>query len=239
MVQKQIKVLFIHHSTGGLLLKFGNVRKLLQQKAPYIQLWDHGYNYSPSFFSRIFKFQTGLSDEHGEILGKDFNLVISNSSPKEYAEIFSRKPTDPTLKNILNFDCIIFKNCFPTTRIETEDKLAEHKKYYAQIITSISRYPNLFIIFTPPPLRKDGTKPEWAQRARRLADWLCKQEKKNVKVFDFFDLLADKEGINANMLKREYCWPFIPDSHPNIRANREVGKVFVDYLVDAIKNWQA
>lgn len=234
MVKKHTKILFIHHSTGGLLLRFGNVRKLLHQKAPDIELWDHSYNYNPSFFSQLFKFKTGLSDGNGKVLGKDFDLIISNDSPKEYAELFSRQPTDPTLKAILDFDCIIIKNCFPTTRIETEKQLEEHKKYYAQIINSLTKYPNLFIIFTPPPLRRENTKSEWAQRARELANWLVKQEKKNVKVFDFFDLLADKEGPNANMLKRAYCFPFIPDSHPNIKANQEIGKVFVDFLVEEL-----
>jgi len=235
MAPKQVKVIFIHHSTGGLLLRFGKIRKLLHQKAPNSKLWDHSYNYSPSLFSQLCKFQTGLSDEKGKVLGKDFNLVISNNSPKEYAELFSRKPTDSTLKSILEFDCIIFKNCFPTTKIETKEKLEKYKNYYSQIIASLTNYPNLFIIFTPPPLRKENTQSEWAQNARELANWLVQQKKKNVKIFDFFDLLADGEGSNAHMLKRKYCWPFIPDSHPNIKANREVGKIFVDFLTDTIK----
>lgn len=233
MLIKQTRVLFIHHSTGGLLLRFGNVRKLLKQKAPYIEFWDHSYNYDPSLFSQLFKFKTGLSDGKGKVLCRDFNIVISNDSPKEYAEIFSRKPTDSTLKNILSFNCVIFKNCFPTTRIETDEKLEEHKKYYSQIIASISKYPNLFIIFTPPPLRAESTTLEWAQRARDLVNWLVLQEKKNVKVFNFFDLLADSDGSNANMLRRKYCWPIIHDSHPNIRADRQVGKIFVDFLCSA------
>lgn len=74
------------------------------------------------------------------------------------------------------------------------------------------------------------TKPEWAKNARELSNWLINQEKGNVKIFNFFDYLADKNGKNANMLKREYCDPLWFDSHPNIKANREVGKVFVDFI---------
>lgn len=196
---KKVRILFIHHSTGSSLITFGKLRKLLKEKAPNIELWDHGYNlYSSKILSKIFgplMFRTGLSDRNGKMTGTDFNINISNNSPKEYAEIFSREPTDFTLKNILLFD---------------------------------------IVIFTPPPLRAETTKPEWAKNARILSAFINKEVKKynNITVFDFFDLLADKEGENKNMLKRKYCNFFIPiDSHPNIRANREVGKKFVEFLI--------
>ncbi|PIP64143.1 hypothetical protein COZ39_03560 [Candidatus Roizmanbacteria bacterium CG_4_10_14_3_um_filter_33_21] len=234
---KKIKVLFIHHSTGGLLIFFGQLRKLLKEKAPNIELWDHGYNlYSSKILSYLFgaiMFRTGLSDQNGKMTGRDFNINISNNSPKEYAEIFSRDKNDFTLKNILSFDVIIFKNCFPTSKIESDEKLIEYEKYYSQIMKSISNYNNKFIVFTPPPLRAEMTKPKWADNARNLSEFINQEAKKykNITIFDFFDLLADKEGKNKNMLKREYCNNFVPiDSHPNISANREVGKVFVDFL---------
>ena len=234
---KKVRILFIHCSTGGLLIKFGNLRKLLKEKAPNIELWDHGYNlYQSKLLSEILgqiTFRTGLSDGKGKMTGRDFQIFISNNSPKEYAEIFSRKSTDFTLKNILEFNVVIFKNCFPTTKIETKKKLKEYKKYYSQIMKNISGYKNKFVVFTSPPLRRETTKPKWAENARNLADFIKKRIKKykNITVFDFFDLLADKEGKNKNTLKREFC-SFIPiDSHPNIRANREVGKRFVELLV--------
>ena len=101
---KKVRILFIHCSTGGLLIKFGNLRKLLKEKAPNIELWDHGYNlYQSKLLSEILgqiTFRTGLSDGKGKMTGRDFQIFISNNSPKEYAEIFSRKSTDFTLKNI-------------------------------------------------------------------------------------------------------------------------------------------
>ena len=234
---KKIKVLFIHHSTGGLLIFFGRLRKLLKEKNPEIEFWDHGYNlYSPKILAPILgliTFRTGLSNGNGKMTGKDFNIVISNNSPKEYAEIFSRNKSDLTLKNILAFDVVIFKNCFPTSKIETQEKLEKYKEYYSQIIKSISNYKNKFIIFTPPPLRREMTKPERAANTRSLAAFINEKTKKypNISTFDFFDLLTDKEGNNKDMLKREYCNIFIPiDSHPNIRANQEVGQVFSDFL---------
>ena len=108
------RILFIHHSTGGLLIHFGRVRQLLKQKLPDWEFWDHGYNLYPWLgnfrFVPWFIFHTGLSDGNGRMKGKDFNIVISNNSPKEYADIFSRNPTDSMLKQILEFDVVIFKN---------------------------------------------------------------------------------------------------------------------------------
>lgn len=242
---KKIRVLFIHHSTGGLLLMLGKVRKLLTEKAPNIKLWDHGYNLFPlkwlSYLTGKITFKTGLSDGNGKMIGKDFNIEISNSSPKEYADIFSRDKSNPTLSEILKFDVIIFKNCFPTSKIETTEKLEKYKEYYLKIVKSIFRYPNLFILFTPPPVRRESTNPVWAENARKLADWLKTATRiigsKNIAVFDFFDKLADKEGPNKNRLKREYCFPIVNDSHPNIRANQEVGKLFVDFLIQTVNKY--
>jgi len=106
-MNKKVRVLFIHHSTGELLLFFGKIRKLLKEKTPNVEFWDHGYNlYSPKILAPIFgpiTFQTGLSDGNGKITGKDFDINISNNSPREYAEIFSRRHDDFTLKNIQTF----------------------------------------------------------------------------------------------------------------------------------------
>ena len=242
---KPKKILFIHHSTGENLLNYGNVRKLLKQKDSEIEFWDHGYNLSPKFPTLIAKFgltfQTGLSDNNGKITGTDYNLVISNDSPKEYAEIFARENTDPTLKEILKYDIIIFKNCFPTTKIDSDKKLEEDISYYNQIRESLKKYPDkTFIVFTPPPLRKEVTKPEWAERARKLADYMDSENfvnsDDNLKVFNFFDLLADNSGENNNVLKRNYTNWFYRDSHPNKKANIEIAPVFVDYILKVITN---
>ena len=214
------------------MLRFGRLRKLLREKALNIELWDHGYNlykFKPlSWLLGPFTFRTGLSDGNGRMTGKDFDIVVSNNSPKEYSEIFSRSPENHTLKNILTFDVVVFKNCFPTTKIETKEKLEKYKNYYKNIIENISKYPNKFIVFTPPSLRREMTTPEWASNARELSEWLIRQETKNVKIFNFFDLLADK---NTNTLRRDYCNLLFFDSHPNIKANRDLGKEFVKFLI--------
>jgi hypothetical protein len=234
-VGKPIKVLFIHHSTGGNLIKQGSLRQLIKKINPDIEFWDHGYNlYSNPTLAKLlatFTFHTGLSDDKGRMTGTDYNLVISNNSPKEYAEIFSRDKYDPTLQAILQYDIIAFKNCFPTTKIESEKQLNEYKEYYRIIRDQVKKYKdNRFILFTPPPLRQELTTEENASRAKQLIQFLNSKDfqssTNNLFVFDFFSLLADETGY----LKKDYTKLLYTDSHPNRKANKEIAPVFAKFL---------
>lgn len=230
-----MKILFIHHSIGGLLLKYGQVRETLKKTVPEIELWDHGYNRQKGWLPFIAEltYHTGLSDADGKMTGTDYNISLSNNSPKEYDQIFSRDPSDFTLKSILSYDVIIFKNCFPTTKIVSDAMLEDHKKHYASIVVNLRKYPQKqFFIFTPPPLRSEMTRRDYAKRARILSDWMIHSlTSGNISVFDFFDLLVDSDGQNANMLKREYSPFLFFDSHPNKNANKDIGPIFVKEIV--------
>jgi hypothetical protein len=236
-----MKILFIHHSTGANLLRQGHVRQLLMRARPDLEFSDHGYNLYPHFsqLRSYFTHHTGLRDADGHFTGRDFNIIVSNNSPREYADIFSRNPHDSTLHQILQYDVIIFKTCYPTTKIVSDEQLAEDKKFYEQIRESIKKYPDkIFILFTPPPLRKELTQPEFAQRAKNLVDWLISPEYvknvQNLKIFDFFNLLAAKSGPHTNMLRPEFTRLITLDSHPNQRANKEVGKTFAEFLINSL-----
>lgn len=228
-------ILFIHHSTGGYLLQQGKVRELLLQKNKHLQLWDHGYNLDKDIsrfpFLAQLTFKTGLSNPLGKMTGHDFNLNIYNNSPISYLKIFKRQCADKTLISILKFDIIIFKNCYPTTKITSDKQLIKYQDYYKKIFANIIKHPKkLFIVFTPPPLRSEMSKPEYASRARELSKWMVDHQSKNIKVFDFFDLLSD----DTNTLKRQYCRLLPFDSHPNKLANQTIAPIFVDFIIDSI-----
>ena len=228
------RILFIHHSTGGNLIKEGNLRDEVKKLDPAVELWDHNYNLFPIFTALLANntHLKGLSDAQGKVTGKDYNVILSNNSPKEYADIFSRDPSDPTLKAILNYDVIAFKNCYPTTRIISDQQLEEDIKYYTLIRDNLKKYPEKkFLLLTPPPARRETTKIEDAKRAMKLVAWLNSpdfiQEIPNIRVFDFFGLLADKDG----MLKKEYQRLLPWDSHPNKKTNLAVAPVLAEYMV--------
>ncbi|MCR4329375.1 MAG: hypothetical protein NUV65_02410 [Candidatus Roizmanbacteria bacterium] len=233
IIAKEKTILFIHHSTGGNLIKEGKLRSEIKKIDPSLQLWDHNYNLSP-IFTKLLAHNThlrGLSDNNGTVTGKDYTIVLSNNSPKEYADIFSRNPKDPTLKAILNYDVIAFKNCYPTTKIVSDKQLAEDKRFYISIRNSLKKYPKKqFILFTPPPVRKEVTNTQNAKRAKLLVHWLRSKEfaqnVPNIHIFDFFSLLANNNGF----LKQEYTRLLPWDSHPNVHANKTVAPLLATYL---------
>ncbi len=231
------RLLFIHHSTGANLIHKGNLRKLLYAKTDRIEFWDHSYNVSENIPSSILKivankftYKTGLSDKDGNILSKDFSIKLSNNDPGDFENIFCSAPTNSTLQQILQFDIIAFKNCYPTTKMESDEKLERFKQNYNNMSNCFKQYPDkLFIAFTPPPLRQELTKPEYAKRATEFASWINNKWMKpsNVRVFDFFSLLADSNGY----LKKEYCPILKIDSHPNKQANEKIASIFTNFLV--------
>lgn len=247
-----MKVLFIHHSTGANLISQGKLRKLLRDLDPSIGFWDHSYNlFLPQIWqltSKIIPYHTGLTDNTGKITGDDYHLQIANTDPQGYKELFNQKITDPPSnalsKIILNFDIIIFKSCFPVTKIESGAKLAHYKECYLSIRNRITNFSDKqFIIFTPPPLRREMTKNEYAQRARTFSEWLKSdnylQGSTNISAFDFFGILADADqsGPNQNMLRRKYAGLLPFDSHPNRLANREAAALFATFLVAALRKF--
>lgn len=227
-------ILFIHHSTGGNLIKEGNLRTKITKLNPKIELWDHNYNLSPVLPTLLAKVThlKGLSDPSGKVTGRDYNINISNNSPKEYAAIFARDTRNPTLKAILGYNVIAFKNCYPTTKIVSDQQLADDVRYYTVIRESIKKYPRKhFVVLTPPPTRKATTNTQNAKRAIKLVNWLNSKAftngVTNIYIFDLFTLLADKNG----MLKKEYERLVPWDSHPNQKANLAVAPVFAKFLV--------
>lgn len=234
-----MKMLFIHHSTGTNLINDGNLRTEIRKLNPTIEFWDHSYNLF-SFLSKFlarFTHHKGLSDSNGEYTGRDYNIVLSNNSPREYAEIFGQDKNDLTLSAILSYDVVAFKSCYPTTKIESDDRLSEDIRLYDSIANNLKKYSeNKFIILTPPQERRECTTFENAKRAKRLVNHMTSKEflkgTTNISVFDFFSLLSDSDGF----LKKEYCRLIPLDSHPNKKANETIAPIFAKFINDTVSN---
>lgn len=164
-----MKLLFIHHSTGGNLIHKGKLRKLLYAKTKTIEFWDHGYNlytWLPMPILKIvantFTFHTGLSDSEGNTTGVDYDINITND-PYAFEKLFTADPNiNSTLKAILSYDVIAFKNCFPATQITSDMQLNKYMENYLKMRAVFDKHTDkLFIPFTPPPMRKEQTKKEY------------------------------------------------------------------------------
>jgi hypothetical protein len=212
-----IRIIFMHHSTGAGLIWQGGAREGLTERG--YEFWDHGYN------------DEGLTDATGEKLGLNWDVPGDNTDPDGWYAIFNQPvgdPPDNTFSHMLEYDVIIFKSCFPSSDIQSEEQFETYRDYYLSIRDVIDEHPDkLFIPFTTPPLVPNATTPENAARARRWSEYLTSDEyldgHPNIVVFDIFGLLADEDGF----LREDYRvdeW----DSHPNDIANGELGAALVE-----------
>jgi hypothetical protein len=121
------------------------------------------------------------------------------------------------------------------SNIGDEAQLEAYKAHYLTIRDRIDQHPGkLFVIVTQPPQVPNNSDRQEASRARALAMWLQSEEylggRPNVVVFDLYKHLTGDDGF----LRREYrTGP--NDAHPNERANREIGPLFVTFLDQAIR----
>jgi len=226
LAQEGTRIIFLHHSCGENLINEGGVREGLTGRG--YEFYDHGYN------------DEGLRDADGSYTGTNFDVPGDNTDPDGIAEIFRQPlhdPPDNTFSHLMQYDVIAFKSCYPTSNIGDDEQLDEYKGYYLTVRDRMDEYPDkLFIVVTQPPQVPGNSDRDEARRARALADWFKSDEflsgRPNVFTFDFFGLLAGPD----NFLKPEYRYDDY-DGHPNERANREIGPLFVDFVDEAIHSY--
>ena len=225
-------VIFFHHSVGYNLIHQGGVRELFT-KAGY-DFWDHGYN------------SEGLTRPDGTPAGYSYNIPDDNTDPDGLATLFAQPvyglPIN-AFSRLLQHEVIAFKSCFTANNISDDEQLETYKSYYLSIRDVMEQHPDkIFIIVTAPPLNPAQTDAETAARARTFANWLKSDEylsgHPNVFCFDLFDYLAEDDPISPdyNMLRDRYRNS--TDSHPNLTANKTIGPIFVDFVIDTIQSYR-
>jgi hypothetical protein len=248
-----LRILFLHHSTGRNLIEQGEVRRIIakrnEQEGTQHELWDHDYN------------EIGLTDAQGRRTGISFEIPDDNTDPDGLETLFRQPvhdPPDNALSHLLSFDVVIFKSCFPVCAIRSDEQLKRYKEHYLSIRETLVQHPEvLFVAVTPPPLVSvpvvsgiTPTSSRWTtlaegKRARAFARWLTSEEfrrgEPNIAAFDLFDLLAGPENsvVSPNALRVEYRSGRLGrDPHPNERANRAIAPLFVDAIWREIGRFQ-
>ncbi len=221
---------FLHHSTGRGLIQGGDMRGWLadynaQHGSSYV-FWDHDYNY------------IGLTDPDGNLTGTSYNIPDDNTDPDGLHTLWT---TDNAARAAIlaNHQVIAFKSCFPASHIASDAELAQRKQWYLEMRDFFDQHPEkVFVVVSQPPLHRNVTNLDEADRARAFADWLKSAEylsgHPNVACIDLFDMLAapDDGSDTRNMLRYEYELSHSgTDSHPNALANQTVGPLFIQALV--------
>ena len=240
---ESIRVIFLHHSTGGNVYNEGDVEK-----------WIGEYNSEADCNLNIT--ERAFPDKPYEWKNYPFdywNLWING-------ECNSGKPGIECMNTLAEeFDVIIFKHCFPGAAIQAESgdpdisseskTLGNYKLQYRALRDMMDSYPeNIFIVWTLAPLHRLSTTPEDADRARQFVDWVNNEwlfedggGHDNILVFDFWELTAEHSENPAqgqtNCLRYNYERDHESgDSHPNVEANEAVGPVFAEFIIKAAGN---
>ena len=229
---KYTNIIFIHHSVGNNLIHQGNLREQFQQLGYHF--WDQD------------TISAGLTRPDGTSAGYSYNIPDDNTDIDGYAAIFQQpvyKLPVNAFSALLQHEVVIFKSCYPNSQFEEDATFDLRKQEYLAIRQKIDQYPDhLFFLLTSPPLNPAETNPASAARARDMANWLTSPEfldgHPNLRVFDFFGLLAESDptALDANMLKAIYRDG--KDSHPNLAANEQIAPLLVTFVNDEIARFR-
>jgi hypothetical protein len=206
-----VKLIFIHHSTGGMWLadEYGGLGKALMANNYFVSATNYGWGPNnigdrtdivnwPEWFTSADRdtYKDALINENGKNFG-DFGK-------------WSRLKKDPGGENQI----IVFKSCFPNSDmggspddqpadvINDQWTVSNAKAIYNDLLTYFSsRQDKLFIVITAPPLGEgdystgDLTADQRSSNARAFNNWLMNYwladfPYNNVAVFDYYNVLT-------------------------------------------------
>jgi hypothetical protein len=222
------KIIFLHHSTGGVI--WGNgVSDLLTKYNT-----DNGKSYQITSIN----YPDGTNYPWNNYPYDYWNIWVNHAGSSQYSgqdtlEILTGK-----------YDVIVFKHCFPVSNIaadsgiaditSTDKRIENYKLQYNALKNKLKQFPNVrFIVWTGAANVAGATNVEEAARARDFFNWVKNtwdEKNDNIFIWDFFEL--ETEG--GNYLKPAYA-ASSSDSHPNSTFAWTIAPYFVKRMVDVIE----
>lgn len=248
-----IKILFLHHSTGGiiwygkdlsLLTRAGNkITKRLtnfgtKAELPMlIEKYNRESGSSYSIIEQAFPKETpyGWSNDPYDY----YNIWVKNAGDKPYME-------EPTLEMLTKkFNLIIFKHCFPVSNIQPDQEtveidskirtLSNYKLQYQALKEKLHQFPDTkFMLFTGAAQVKGSISPEEATRAKEFFSWVVAewdQPDDNIFIWDLYSL--ETEG---GLYFVEKYAESNTDAHPNGEFAEIAVKLLFNRIIDVIEN---
>jgi len=202
-----IRIGFLHHSTGGIVWEAGMPQ--------FFQAWNAAHGTRYDITERAYPSGAGRHTRLRKLLpARVFNWLIKDhypwdNQPYDYWNLWVAHTGGDRAKAELNLDdlareldVIVFKHCFPISRIEPDDghpsvsspkqTLANYKLQYGALKQRLRQFPHLrFIVWTGPALTEASTTPEEAERAQQFSHWVktvWDEPGDNVFIWDFREL---------------------------------------------------
>ena len=236
------KIIFLHHSTGLSIWK-GKTNKYvykLTNKGDVEKFFDN--------YNRINKTNYKITER---IFPKSapygwknypydyYNIWVKNAGKNPYLE-------EPTLEILTEeFDVIIFKHCFPVSRISEDTgspdidsdvkSIENYKLQYNALKSKMHEFPeNKFIVWTPAVNTKAGMTEDEARRTKQFYDWMIgewDEKGDNIFIWDFYKY--ETEGGLYLADRNSYS----PDnSHPGRDFAGLIAPLFAKYVIDVIES---
>jgi len=248
-----VKVIFLHHSTGGLIW-YGKDLSLLTRAVNKFtkRLTDIGtraelpalirsYNKEKKVHLTIQ--ETAFPKERPYGWSNDpydyYNIWVKNAGDKPYLE-------EPTLEILTkDYQVIIFKHCFPVSNIqpdlETADinskvrTISNYKLQYLALREKLHQFPDTkFILFTGAAQVQGSISEEDAMRAKEFFTWVVQewdQPDDNIFIWDLYTLetegglyFVDKYAVSRT------------DAHPNGDFAAISVRLLYSRIIDVIEN---
>lgn len=241
---KEFKIIFLHHSTGGLIYNGGKrvfkITENYQLQKPYVEKWFENFNKQNATNYHITKQAFPKKETYGwnNYPFDYYNIWVKNAGEKPYLE-------EPTLEILTKkYDMIIFKHCFPVSDINEdtgrpdinspEKRLENYKLQYQAIKQKLKEFPNTkFLVWTGAARVKAKISEEKALRAQLFFDWVKNEWDEpddNIFIFDFYGL-----ETNGNLyLKPEYTSD-PNDSHPNKALAKIASPLLCQRIIEVIE----
>ena len=222
------KVIFLHHSTGGIIWDGGMETTIAKYNT------NHGTKYS----IKQMKFPKSRPYGWNNYPYDYWNIWVSHAGSSDYKK-------EPTLEMLTqNYDVIVWKHCFPVSSIAADtgspdiasDVKSEenYKLQYNALKAKMHEFPNKrFIVWTGAALVESETNAEEAKRARDFANWVkttWDEPGDNIYVWDFRDL---ETGGGLYLLPENAA--STSDSHPNRTFAASVAPLIGQRIIDVIE----
>jgi hypothetical protein len=227
-MSRSAKVIFLHHSTGGVIWNGGVETTIANYNT------NHGTNYS------ITQIEFPKSSPYGwNNYPYDYwNIWVNHAGASAYKK-------EPTLEMLTQtYDVIVWKHCFPVSNIVADTGFPEitssvkseenYKLQYNALKLKMHEFPNKrFIVWTGAALVESATNTAEAERAKDFANWVkttWNEPGDNIYVWDFRDL---ETGGGLYLLPKNA--ESTSDSHPNPTFAAYAAPLLGQRIIDVIE----
>jgi hypothetical protein len=236
------KIIFLHHSTGSSIW-VGKTNKYIYKVTQEgdVQKFFADYNKKNRTNYEITQLAFPKTTPYGwnNYPYDYYNIWVKNAGEIPYLE-------EPTLEILTKeFDVIIFKHCFPVSRISEdtgnpdidsdEKRVENYKLQYNALKQKMHEFPNnKFIVWTPVVCTKNTMAEDEAKRTYQFYKWMIDEwdEKgDNIFIWDYYKY--ETEG-NLYLLDKNAVDP--DNSHPNREFSAIAASLFSNFIIEVIES---